>query len=33
MQSANTVIGTMNPKIFNLDQGRYLAFDVLHMLP
>lgn len=33
MQSAGTVIGIMNPRVFNLDKGRYLALDVLHMLP
>lgn len=33
MQSAEIVLGVISPRIFNLDQGRYLTFDILHLLP
>lgn len=33
MQAAGTVLGVFNPRAFNLDNGRFLTVEVLHLMP
>jgi hypothetical protein len=33
MESEGIVLGVFIPHIFNLDKGRYLSVEILHLLP